>query len=375
MAELFDGPIENILEAIRRQRFRKRVFAYEMLIENRIIQSGGTPLTEGNAAYFFYRNESEDIVSVIGDWNGWKLDADIMQRVHPASTVYYLKKEFPVDARLSYRFFSEDRGSFNDPGNPKSLQEVFGNNTYLTMPGYEEPKYIETPVRAVPHGVLKTLQIKTMGRNDNFSREVTIYIPNGMRLRGKVRFLFVHDGPQAITIGRFLDVLDNLYHYEPHTVKTIVVFVPPVDRHGEYMMNPKFARWNARTLVPQVEKYLRVSSDAALRTICGSSLGGLLAAHAALMHPSVFGNVAAQSASFWFDEKAIIKAYTLKKKLPIRFYIQTGTINDALEGSHEMLKVLQQKGYDVTYRETSESHNWANWSARYAEIVRWTTCV
>ncbi len=371
MAELFDGPIENILEAFRRQRFRKRVFAYEMLIENRITQAGGSPITEGNTAYFFYRNECEDVVSVIGDWNGWKLGADIMQRIHPASTVYYLKKEFPINARLSYRFFTEDRGSFNDPANPNSLQEVFGNNTFLTMPGYEKPKYLNIPVRAVPRGVLKMLQIKTTGRNDNFSREVTIYIPNGMRMRGKARFLYVHDGAQAITIGRFIEVLDNLYHYEPYTVKTIVVFVPPVDRHGEYMMNPKFARWNARTLVQQVEKFLKVTSAAELRTICGSSLGGLLATHAALMHPSIFGNVAAQSASFWFDEKAIIKAYTLKKKLPIRFYIQTGTINDALEGSHEMLKVLQQKGYDVTYRETSESHNWANWSAKYAEIVRW----
>jgi enterochelin esterase-like enzyme len=375
MAELFDGPIENILETIRRQRFRKRVFAYEMLIENRIMQGGGTPITEGNTAYFFYRNEAEDVISVIGDWNGWKLGADIMQRIHPASTVYYLKKEFPINARLSYRFLSEDRGSFNDPANPNSMQEVFGNNTYLRMPGYEEPKYVEIPSRPVPHGVLKTLQIKTMGRSDNFSREVTIYIPHGMRMRGKVRFLYVHDGAQAITIGRFLDVLDNLYHYEPHTQKIIVVFVPPMDRHGEYMMNPKFARWNARTLVPQVEKFLKVSSTAALRAISGSSLGGLIAVYAALMHPSVFGNVAAQSASFWFDEKAIIKGYTLKKKLAVKFYIQTGTINDALEGSHEMLKILQQKGYDVTYRETNESHNWANWSAKYAEIIKWAGAI
>ena len=89
------------------------------------------------------------------------------------------------------------------------------------------------------------------------------------------------------------------------------------------------------------------------------------------MHQNVFGNIAAQSASFWFDEKSIIKAFAAKKKLSLRFYIQTGTINDGLEGSREMLKTLQQKGYDVTYRETNESHNWANWSARYAEIVKW----
>ncbi|MFI5264504.1 MAG: alpha/beta hydrolase, partial [Candidatus Kapaibacterium sp.] len=172
-------------------------------------------------------------------------------------------------------------------------------------------------------------------------------------------------------VGRFINVLDNLYHYEPHTKKMIIVFVPPVDRHAEYMMNPKFTKWTAKILVPQVEKFLKVSSSREFRTISGSSLGGLIAAYTGFKQSGVFGNIAAQSASFWFEEKAIIKDFAAKKKLPLRFYIQTGTINDALEGSREMLSVLQRKGYDVVYRETSESHNWANWSARYAEIVRW----
>ncbi len=372
MTKLFDGQIENILEALRRQKSRKRIFAYEMLIEKRIMQSGGNPVLEGDDAYFFYRNESEENVSVIGDWNGWKDGMDMMAKVNPASTVYYLKKKFPIDARLSYRFLSEDRGSFNDPANPNTWQEVFGNNTYLSMPAYKKPEYIEKPVRAVPRGVIKTLQIEPTSRADSFSREVSIYIPNGIRLRGKVPFLYVHDGTEAMIIGRFIDILDNLYYHEPHTKKMIVVFVPPVDRHAEYMMNPKFATWTAKTLVPIVEKSLKVSSSRELRSISGASLGGLAAVHSAFLYPTVFGNVAAQSASFWFDERAIIKAFDKKKKLPLRFYLQTGTINDALEGTRDMLKALQEKGYNVTYRETNESHNWANWSGKYAEIVRWS---
>ncbi len=373
MAELFDAPIDKILEELSKLRSRKRLFAYEILIEKRIMQAGGTPIVEGNTAYFFYRNESQEEVSVTGDWNGWKSGSDVLRRIHPASTVYYVKKEFPVDARLSYRFLSSDNGSFNDPANPNTLQEVFGNNTFLRMPGYQEPRYLDKPGRAVPRGVIKSLQIKSVLRGDLFSREVSLYIPNGMRLRGKAPFLYVHDGAEAMVIGRFINVLDNLYHFEPQTRKMIVIFIPPVDRHAEYMMNPKFARWTAKILLPQVEKFLRVSSSRELRGIIGSSLGGLIAAYTGLMHPSIFGNVAAQSASFWFDEKSIIKSFADKKKLPVRFYIQTGTINDALEGSREMLKILQRKGYDITYRETSESHNWANWSARYADIIRWLT--
>ena len=59
MPELFEGPIENILDTFRKLRARKSIFAHEMLIEKRIIQSGGTPVIEGDAAYFFYWNNSD----------------------------------------------------------------------------------------------------------------------------------------------------------------------------------------------------------------------------------------------------------------------------------------------------------------------------
>ena len=371
MTEVFDASIDKILDAVQKQRSRKRVFAYEMLIEKRILQAGGTPIIEGNTAYFFYRNDSREKVYVTGDWNNWKSDGEVMQQIHSASTVYYLKKEFLIDSRLSYRFLSETKGSFNDPANPNTLQEVFGNNTFLRMPGYHEPGYLDKPGRAVPRGVIKSLLVTDIFQGESFFREVQIYIPNGMRLRGNAPFLYVQDGAEAITIGRFTNVLDNLYYHEPHTKKAIVVFIPPVDRHGEYMMNPKFARWSAKALVPQVENFLRLSGSKELRTIYGASLGGLIAAYTGFLYPNTFGNIAAQSASFWFDGKSIMKKFSSKKKLPLRFYLHTGTIYDALDGSREMLVLLQKKGYDVTYRETNESHNWANWSAKYAEIIRW----
>jgi enterochelin esterase-like enzyme len=55
----------------------------------------------------------------------------------------------------------------------------------------------------------------------------------------------------------------------------------------------------------------------------------------------------------------------------LRWFLHTGNVHDAEEETRKMLTVLNLKGYDVTYRETSESHNWANWRGQYAEIIRW----
>lgn len=371
MPELFDSSLDNIISLLAKQRFAKRIAEYEAQIEERIKLGCGTPVIEGDNAYFFYDNPNGETVSVTGDWNSWRPGVDLLEPINPKSSIYFLKKKFAIDARLAYRFLIHGKDSINDPRNPNSLQEVFGNNTFVKMPAYQVPTYLQPPTRAVPHGQIKTLQIKSATAGDAFAREVTIYIPHGMRVKGRVPFLYVHDGAEAVSIGRFIDLLDNLYHHEPHLPKMIVVFVPPVDRLEEYMMNPSFARWNARVLVPHVEKFLKVTSTASLRGIQGASLGGLLGAYIGLNHPTVFGNIAAQSASFWFDDQAIVKAYTSKRKLPLRFFMQTGTINDALEGTRAMLEALQKKGYDITYRETNESHNWANWNAKYAEIVRW----
>jgi enterochelin esterase-like enzyme len=355
---------------LRRQRLGKLIVAFENLIEKRIIRDNGTPLVEGEKAFFFCNNELRKVISVVGDWNKWEQGVDVLKPILPRSSLYYLEKEFPIDARLSYRFQAKGEDSFNDPMNPHSLQEVFGNNTYLRMPGYVDPEYIEDPGADVPPGKLLKLQVK--GNSHVTDREIHVYIPHGLRLRGKQHVLYIHDGAEAMTIGKFTNVLDNLYSHEPKSPKCIAVFVPPVDRHEEYMMNPKFAEWFADDLTRQIERHFKIRTDAHLRSVQGASLGGLCATYIGLRHSKKFGNIIAQSASFWMRDQEIVKLFAKCKPLPLRFYLHTGTINDALEGTREMLKTLQHKGYEVTYRETSESHNWANWSGKYAEIIRWS---
>lgn len=362
------GNIAAVVELLRKAKTQQTVKSLETKILS-IIKRTGTPVIDGDSAHFFYRSDSGLSVSAIGDWNRWQRDIDTLSPLHPKSSLQYFTKTFPIDARLSYRLAIADGDSINDPLNPNTLQEVFGNNTYLKMPAYTGIEYWNEPPKNTPKGQLIQLQVK--GNRGVESRTVQLYIPAKAVLKGKQRFLYVNDGAEAITIGKFTNVLDNLYQNEPGIPKAIVVFVPPVERHTEYMMSKEFSAWFANDLIRQVERKLKVSSSAELRSVQGSSLGGLMALHLGLNHYKKFRNIIAQSPSVWVDDGLIAMQFAKAKLLPLRFYLHTGTINDAEEGSRLLLRILESRGYDIVYRETNESHNWANWAGKYAQILRW----
>jgi enterochelin esterase-like enzyme len=341
-------------------------------IENAILQRikrKGAPLVDEDWAHFFYQSKENIDICLVGDWNKWKPGQDKMQRINRHSSLYYFTIQFPIDARLPYRFRINSQEPTLDPLNPNIQVGVFGANTYVRMPGCRAIPYGKPPKKGVPRGKLIELEVK--GNEHVASRTVQIYVPHGLPLGGKKRFLYVNDGAEAITVGKFTDILDNLFHNEPNTQRVITVFVPPVARHDEYDMSPSFAKWFATDLTRAVERKLRTRSEAKLRAVQGASLGGLFAMYLGLSHYKKFRNIAAQSPSFWRADHAIIKAVAKERRRDLRIYLQTGTINDAQAESRAMLRVLQEKEYPIVYRETNESHNWANWSARYADIVRW----
>ncbi|MBS1902549.1 MAG: hypothetical protein JSS75_02475 [Bacteroidetes bacterium] len=363
-----DKPLPSLLERIRTARSVQAVRAAERELLRRIRSGSGTPVIELETAHFFFRSEDDVSVSVSGDWNRWQADKQRLVRLHPRSVLLHTEQDFPIDAALPYRLIV-DGESVLDPMNQRILPGPLGTNSFFSMPAYPGVPYWHLSENDVPRGRL--IELYAEGNASVSGRVVGIYIPHDHEPNGTERFLYVNDGAEAISIGRFNTVLDNIYRFEPFTPNTIVVFVPPVDRHGEYMMNPDFARWFANDLTKQVEKRLNVTSRASLRTIQGASLGGLFAAFVGLQHSNRFRNIVSQSPSFWVDDFSIVRQFERTKRLPLRWYLHTGTISDGRTEARKMLQVLRAKGNDVCYRETSESHNWANWAGQYAAIVRW----
>ncbi len=366
-----ENPIKGSIEVLLEQ-FREAATADEVSMLHRqiltLIKKRSNPITIGTTTHFFFRKNHDGDISVIGDWNKWQPGVDTLHPLNEHSDIYHVEKEFPIDARLPYRFIAGDE-SLLDPLNANISNGPLGTNSYFQMSGCSNIPYLNVPAKKIPVGKIESFEVA--GNNKIAKRTVQVYFPSGYKKSPDQRILYVNDGAEAITIGKFTTILDNLYYYEPKLDATIVVFVPPVDRHAEYMFNDTFTKWFATTLVKVVEQTIGIKSSARYRAIQGASLGGLFSAHVGLKHSRIFGNIIAQSSSFWVNEQQIISEYAAIKKLPLRFFVHTGTINDAQEGSREMLEVLQDKGYEVTYLETTESHNWMNWSAQYAEMIRW----
>ena len=125
-----------------------------------------------------------------------------------------------------------------------------------------------------------------------------------------------------------------------------------------------------RAVVPAVEKkyFTTIKTGRENRALLGASLGGITSFHTALKYPEVFSKVGGQSSSFCVDNERVVKE--LEKldasKNKFTFYIDDGTL-EGVEDSRKVVKLLKDKGFDVTYAETEAGHNWTAWRDRLAD--------
>jgi enterochelin esterase family protein len=207
---------------------------------------------------------------------------------------------------------------------------------------------------------------------------VFVYLPPGYKTTGrKLPCIFVTDGGEYISLALMLNVLDNLIA-DKRIEPVAGIFIDPrtdmrdiqsSKRMYDYTLSDTFVNALAHELRPRLIKKYALTSDPGQTAILGASLGGLIATYAAYTHPEVFGLCAAQSPSYWWKEKSLLKLMGTGPNKAIKFYIDTGTIRDAQAEAAEMRDLLESRGYEVRYREYPESHNWVNWRARLADIL------
>jgi predicted alpha/beta superfamily hydrolase len=107
----------------------------------------------------------------------------------------------------------------------------------------------------------------------------------------------------------------------------------------------------ADDLRPTVGAMLRVHTGREDTAIVGSSLGGLISAHAGVTRPEVFGLVGAMSPSTWWDERVILDEVATIPSRPVRalrVYVDSGdggASSDGAADTADLARTYEATGY------------------------------
>ncbi|WP_312211356.1 alpha/beta hydrolase-fold protein [Pseudescherichia sp.] len=260
-----------------------------------------------------------------------------------------------------------------DPLNPQTLSEPHSDRWKraslldLTSARYFSNAAMAQPVR---HGTLTRHRLHSELLNN--SREITLYRPRTAQPARWTLILF--DGKTWQGDYHTASVLDALI--ARHTLPPVnVVFVDSLDaarRGKELPPNPAFADFMAHELLP----WLRQRGVALTRSktvVGGASYGGLASSWVALRYPRLFGNVLSLSGSYWWSPKGeapgwLTRQYQQSPRYPVRFWVEAGRFETQGKGggiyrdSAEFARVLDDKGYSVSFHPWSSGHDYAAWT-------------
>jgi enterochelin esterase-like enzyme len=219
----------------------------------------------------------------------------------------------------------------------------------------------------------------TLTSHDLDGRTVTVYTPPGHRSDVVHPLVVLLDGECWPLVADLPTALDNLMGREiqPAVVAMVHNLGGMGPRMAELACDPDFAALLADRVVP-FARSLHAVADRAV--IAGNSLGGLAAAHAALLRPDVFEAVLSCSGSHWWgyagggwgkdgEPEWLTRQYAEAPLLPLRFWVDVGSLEtgssplspgvDQRAANRHLRTVLRAKGYRVDYHEAPGGHDFA----------------
>ena len=326
---------------------------------------------------FVYSGKNEN-VEVVGDFTGWKSQNLFLWKFQPYAPIEGDNLDFsryrPINwlaptARVEYKLIVDGKWII-DPLNPNKVDNgVGGENSVFTMPDYKptiwdrNETYIQdedSKKILQPSAVLMTIPSKIYGE-----REVWVSPPT-FALKEPQPVLYIQDGIDYMNRAKAIEIQQNLV--KANKLKPfIMVFLNPKDRMKEYWANDDYAKFLAEEVVPMIDSKYNTIKSRDGRAVMGASLGGITAVHVGLKYPQVFGRIGGQSSSFWIDNERVVKDLEkLDGKTPYKFYFDDGTL-EGVEDSRKVVKILKDKGFDVTYLKGEAGHNWTAWRDRLAD--------
>ncbi len=187
-------------------------------------------------------------------------------------------------------------------------------------------------------------------------------------------------------------VFDNLIHKKEMPV-TVGIFINPgsfpspvaggkarSNRSFEYdTLSDQYAKFLEKEILSEVEKTVKLRSDAAGRAICGISSGGICAFTVAWERPDLFSKVLSHVGSFTNIRGGDVYPGLIRKteRKPIRVFLQDGSGDlDNLHGNWPLANLsmaasLRHMEYDYKLVYGDGGHNGKHGGAILPDSLRW----
>lgn len=208
-----------------------------------------------------------------------------------------------------------------------------------------------------------------------YALQYRVYTPAGVENLDGLPVLYITDGQSYISKGRMVKLL-NREIKKGSIEPVVVVFVDARDpdnlrnnrRNSQFFCNPNYANFFSRELVPAITQDYPVSFNRDDRVILGLSFGGLNSACFGLTSHTTFGGIAMQSPAMHPVPK-LLELYQSEEKRPIKIFFSIGSKNDNTAAGRHFKAVLEEKGYEMVYKEVPFGHNWGNWKPLLDDIL------
>ncbi|MFA6281139.1 MAG: 4-alpha-glucanotransferase, partial [Candidatus Omnitrophota bacterium] len=344
---------------------------------------------------FLYKGAANS-VALAGDMTGWWPERNQRFKKFEGTDLWYLEESFDARTRLDYKI-SVNNHLILDPLNPRKsaakYKEYYIDNSELVMPDFKRPEELKGKFR--DNERLKKISVPSP-KHLKYDHDVWIYLPpqyNKDDRTQKYPAVYFQDGYDYLNLGNAAVVLDNLINTKQ--IQPIIgVFVEPAheenrNRVTEYTINNRYNKFFARELVAFIDThYNTINDDPTKRLVVGYCFGGLISLYIALHNPSVFANVASQSACVSlhyrqiFTELAQLRSRPAQSKL-FSVYMSAGkySTQGRVNGHKRMFNFLRdnkhfrdrliKNGYEkIKYAELYDGHSWGCWRNELPDILR-----
>jgi enterochelin esterase-like enzyme len=337
----------------------------------------GNPVIQGNRATFIW--EGDTAPRLISDLTHWDERAKSFKRLtstpssplttslKPAtnSTVWSCSLTVPRDAYIEYAFYdpaTQDR--FLDPLNSQTVSNGMGsrNNFFYmpeTMPSPFSMRHADVRV-----GALTRHRVDSGFLQDDGERDIYLYKPPA---KGPFPLLVVYDGPDYLNRGRLTTIVDNLIADKRIRPVAMAILQNGRSRRNlEYLCSDATITWLDREILPLAREHLKlidIEENPGAYGVLGASAGGLMSVYTGLRMPEIFGRVLCQSGVFAWEGRdfAAVDLVRHEHARDINIWMDVGQLDDLLQDNRRMIRLLNEKNYNVTYREFSGAHNYTSW--------------